>query len=103
VPGEILDAFDEGPLDPRRIAAHPRFGEIRGRVCGLAGSAFAAAEAALATCPSPRRLWPAMAMMAVYRRVLARVAAAPPGSGRVRVPSHIQLWTALRAMVLARS
>jgi phytoene synthase len=103
VPGEILEAIDEAPLDPRRIASHPRFAEIRTRVCALAGAAFAAAEAALETCPSPRRLWPAMAMMAVYRRVLARVAAAPPGSGRVRVPSHIQLWTALRAMVLARS
>jgi presqualene diphosphate synthase len=103
VPREILDAIDAGTIDPRRIGAHPRFGEIRDRVCALAGAAFAAAERALEECPSRRRLWPALAMMAIYRRVLSRVAAAPPGSGRVRVPSHVQLWTALRAMVLARS
>jgi phytoene synthase len=103
VPREILDAIDAGPIDPRAIADHPRLGEIKSRVCTLAAGAFAAADAALAACPSRRRLWPALAMMAVYQRVLARVAAAPPGSGRVRVPSHIQLWTALRAMVLARS
>ena len=86
VPREILDAIDVGPVDPRIIAEHPRLGDIKGRVCALATTAFAAADAALAACPSRRRLWPALAMMAIYRRVLARVVAAPPGSGRVRVP-----------------
>lgn len=103
VPREILDALDAGPIDPRAIGNHPRVGDIKGRVCALAEAAFSASDRALAECPSRRRLWPALAMMAIYRRVLARVAEAPPGSGRVRIPSHIQLWTALRAMVLARS
>lgn len=102
VPGEVLGDLGVGDIDPLRITVHPCFTEIRRRLCNLAAAAFADADKAFAACPSPRRLWPALAMMGIYRRILARLAAAPPDAGRVRIPSHLQLGIALRAMVLAR-
>lgn len=102
IPREILDAAGISDVDPAKLIRHPRFGEVRLRVCELAGKAFTRAEMAFRACPRPRPLWPALAMMGIYRRMLAAIAAAPPNVGRVRIAWHAQLGVALRAMVLAR-
>ncbi|HEX2115059.1 MAG TPA: squalene/phytoene synthase family protein, partial [Alphaproteobacteria bacterium] len=102
VPREILDAFDARTLDPAAFARDPRVPAIRGRLCALAQSAFEDAELAFAACGNRRCLWPALAMMGIYRRLLDKVAAAAPGAPRATIPRPVQLSIALRALVLAR-
>ena len=99
---EILDQFGPGTREPATLRRHPGLAAIRGRVCDLARSAFAEAETAFAACGSKRRLWPALAMMGVYRRLLDKVDATPPDAPRVRIARHVQLRVAVRALVLAR-
>jgi squalene synthase HpnD len=102
VPREILNEVSIADTDPARVATHPRFATMRQRLCDLAQDAFAAADAALARCTRPRRLWPALMMMGTYRRLLATVAAAAPAASRARVGRRAQMWIALRVLVLAR-
>jgi phytoene synthase len=102
VPREILDAFAPGGVGPAALANHPLLPAIRGDLCDLARAGFAEAEAAFAVCGPKRRLWPALAMMGIYRRILDRLAAAAPAAPRVQIPRHVQLGIALRALVLAR-
>ena len=102
VPREILDAFSAGAIAPAALAEHPRLAAIRDRLCALAQSGFAEAEAAFAACGPKRRLWPALAMMGVYRRILDRLADAAAAAPRVQIPRHEQLRIALRALMLAR-
>jgi presqualene diphosphate synthase len=78
VPREILSAASIAEVDPLRLISHPNFTDVR------------------------TRLWPALAMMGIYRRILRKIAAAPRDTERVQIPPHIQLRIALRAMVLAR-
>lgn len=103
VPREILDAAGIAGLDARELPRHPRFAEIRRRLCTLAERGYAEADQALSACPSRRRLWPALAMMGIYRRILAKVIDASADAPRARIPLHLQLRIALRALVLARA
>ncbi len=103
VPRQILDDAGIGNIEPGRLASHPRFPMVRQHLCDLADSAFAAADAALADCARPRRLWPALVMMGIYRRLLASVCAATPGEKQPRVAAHTQAWVAFRVLVLARA
>lgn len=102
VPREIFARLGIGDLAPEALPQHPRFVEIQRALCALAESGYAEAEAALAACRSRRRLWPALAMMGIYRRVLAKLAAAA-GGPRARIARAVQLAIALRALVLARA
>jgi phytoene synthase len=102
VPREIFARLGVGEVAPEALPRHPRFAEIRRALCALAESAYAEAEAALAECRSRRRLWPALAMMGIYRRILAKLAAASAGP-RARIARPVQLAIALRALVLARA
>lgn len=102
VPREILDESGVGEIEPERIASHPRFPVIRQRLCDLAHSAFTAADATLAACARPRRLWPALIMMGIYRRLLAAIRAAAPDGSQARVRRRTQAWVALRVLLLAR-
>jgi squalene synthase HpnD len=102
VPREILDQFGPGTLDPATLCRHPGLAAIRARVCDLARAAFAEADSAFAACGGKRRLWPALAMMGVYRRLLDKVDAAPPDAPPMRIARHVQLRIAVRALVLAR-
>jgi len=103
VPREIFAAAGVEPMAPDALPRHPKFPEIRQRFCALAESAYGEAETALAACPSRRRLWPALAMMAIYHRILAALAKAPADAPRARVARPVQLGIALRALVLARA
>jgi phytoene synthase len=102
VPREIFARFGIGDIAPDVLLRHPRFAEIRRVLCALAEAGYAEAESALAECGSRRRLWPALAMMGIYRRVLAKLAAAS-GGPRARIARPVQLAIALRALVLARA
>jgi presqualene diphosphate synthase len=102
VPREVLDAAGIGSLDPRALPLHPCFSDIRRRLCALAERGYTEAGQTLAACPSRRRLWPALAMMGIYRRILAKLADAPADAQRVRIARHLQLRIALRALLLAR-
>lgn len=102
VPREILAESGIDGIEPEHVASHPRFPVVRQRLCGLAGSAFAAADAALARCARPRRLWPALIMMGVYRRLLTAICAASPGDNRTRLSRSMQAWVVLRVLLFAR-
>jgi phytoene synthase len=103
VPREILNAAGIAGVDARALPRHPRFAEIRRRLCTLAERGYEEADQALAACRSRRQLWPALAMMGIYRRILAKLADAPADAPRARIPRHLQLRIALRALVLARA
>jgi phytoene synthase len=103
VPREIFAALGTEPAAPEALLRHPQFLEIRRKLCELAESAYREAETALAACPSRRRLWPALAMMAIYRRILAGLTNAPADAPRTRVARSVQLGIALRALLLARA
>jgi phytoene synthase len=102
VPREIFTRLGIGDVAPETLPVHPRFADIHRDLCALAESAYGEANAALAECRSRRRLWPALAMMGIYRRVLAKLAAAA-GGPRARIARPMQLAIALRALVLARA
>jgi squalene synthase HpnD len=102
VPRDILDQFGAADVPPEALHRHPRFAEIRRQLCALAESAYDGTEKALAACSHRRPLWPALAMMGIYRRILAKVAASPPEAPRARLARPAQLRIALQALVLAR-
>jgi phytoene synthase len=104
VPREFLRAGGIDSADPSYALAHPGFLEAWRMLRDYADAAFAQARAALAACPKPRRLWPALVMMGVYGRVLRAVAASGlrPGE-RVRVGLATQLWVAVQVLVSARA
>lgn len=103
VPREIFKAVGAEPVTADALSRHPQFTEIRRRLCALAEDGYRDAETALAACPSPRRLWPALAMMAIYRRLLSRLPEAPADAPRARLTRPMQLGLALRALILARA
>ena len=102
VPREIFARLGIGDVAPETLPQHPRFAEIRRDLCALAEAGYGEADAALAECRSRRRLWPALAMMGIYRRILGKLAAAA-GGPRARIARPMQLAIALRALVLARA
>lgn len=103
VPREILQQLGAAAIPPEELPRHRRFADIRLRLCALAESAYAEADKALAACRSRRRLWPALAMMGIYRRILGKLAGAPADAQRVRIARNLQLRIALRALLLARA
>jgi phytoene synthase len=103
VPREIFAGLGMEPVVPEALPRHSKFLDIRARLCALAESAYRESETALAACPSRRRLWPALAMMAIYRRILRALAHAPADAPRTRVARRVQLGLALRALLLARA
>lgn len=103
VPREILLELGPAPIAPEELPRHRSFADIRRRLCVLAESAYAEADDALTACRSRRRLWPALAMMGIYRRILAKLADAPADAPRVRIARNLQLRIALRALLLARA
>ena len=85
-------------LDPERtipdLVSSPEFGQA---VARFAARTRTRMDAAAATVPElPACLWPACAMMAVYRRLLLRLEAAGWPRGTVRVPARERFWLALR-------
>jgi squalene synthase HpnD len=103
VPREIFAALGIAVPSAGELQRHPGFAQLRRRMCAVAEDAYREAEDALAACPSRRRLWPALAMMAIYRRILAKLATAPADAPRARITRSAQLRIALRALLLARA
>lgn len=103
LPAEALAAAGVPP-SPRDALAHPALPEACRAVAVVARTRFAEAEAALAH-TDRRRLRASLAMMAVYRHLLARLEAADWRSPhrRVGVSPLIKLPTALLAFVRARA
>jgi phytoene synthase len=103
VPREIFTTLGTAVPPAGQLLRHPRFADLRRDMCALAEDAYREAENALTACPSRRRLWPALAMMAIYRRILAKLATAPADAPRARITRSAQLRIALRALLLARA
>lgn len=103
VPREIFTALGIAVPPAGELLRHPRFADLRSRMCALAEDAYREAEKALAACPVRRRLWPALAMMSIYRRILAKLGTAPADAPRARITRSAQLRIALRALLLARA
>ena len=99
VPRELLDRYGVGAgrEPPSRALADPAFPSCCAALAELAGGRFERADALLAACDR-RRLRPAVLMMEVYRRTLARLNAR--GWRRLDEPVRIakpeRLWIALR-------
>lgn len=103
VPREIFESLGMDIPCPHDLRHHPAFAALRRRMCALAEGAYREAENALAACPSRRRLWPALAMMAIYRRILTKLSDAPADAPRARIARSTQLGIALRALLFARA
>ena len=102
LPADLLAGAGIGDLaDPGRMLADPRIAGICEELAGLARRRFAEAAALLADCDR-RQVRPAIIMMEVYRRTLARLMRrgwqrwAEP----VAVPPAEKLWVALRHGVM---
>jgi squalene synthase HpnD len=83
--------------DPNTVVSHPRLADAMRRLALDAEQSFAAADETLARCRR-RPLWPALAMMAAYRPVLARLAEHRYSPHiRIRPSKKAALWAAFRA------
>ncbi len=78
LPRELLEAagiaVDEGPGLPEAVLGHRSLPDVCEGVAELAECRFAAARTALASLDA-KALWPAVAMMLLYRRLLTRLRA----------------------------
>jgi squalene synthase HpnD len=86
--------------DPEIVIRHPRLPDAMRRLAADAEQSFAAADETLTRCHR-RPLWPALAMMAAYRPVLARLAehSYSPAT-RIRPSKKAALWAAFRAALV---
>jgi squalene synthase HpnD len=100
LPAEILTAAGIPSLSPGEVLRRPELPRACALLAERAEARYAEADA-LATLVGRRRMWPAVAMMSVYRRLLTMMSA----QGRLITESKPQLsrWTAatltLRAMI----
>ena len=100
LPREYLRQAGIAGDDPAAAMRDPHVGAAARLLADDARRAFAAAEAALARCDR-RPLWPALAMMAAYRPMLDRLAAANfSPAARVRPSRRAALWAALRTALI---
>lgn len=77
IPREWLIEADIAGDEPAQVLADAHLYRVRNRFVREAQESFAAARLALADIPKPGRLWPAIAMMLIYERLLNRLAVAP--------------------------
>ncbi|MBI4185188.1 MAG: presqualene diphosphate synthase HpnD [Proteobacteria bacterium] len=107
LPEEVLAAAGIGPGGPAEVLAHARLAAACEALAARAERCFAAAED---RCRESARvhggfrpLRPAIVMMAVYRRLLARVRSRgwPAPAGAVRLGAAEKLWIALRHGLVA--
>lgn len=97
LPREILQRHGVAAGRPLEIIEDPGFAEACAALAALAESRFAEADRALGACPG-RRLWPARAMMAIYRLLLHRLTERGWArlSERPEVGPARKLWITLR-------
>ena len=72
LPRELLEAHGVATRDPEAVLDHPAIAEVSAELAAMAASRFARSRALLAQCDR-RRLRPAVLMMQVYARILARL------------------------------
>jgi len=100
LPAELLDAAGIETREPRAVVAHPALAEACAALAEIALKRFDEARATLATLPAADRaaLRPAVAMMAVYRRLLDRLMRR--GWRRIEAPVAVpraeKVWLVLR-------
>lgn len=82
---------------PQAVLSHPALGRACQDLANQTRAAFAQADEALRQC-GRRRLWPALAMMAIYRAQLARLCG--PHDWR-RPPARLPRWR--RALIALRA
>lgn len=98
LPAELLESAGIATPSPKAALSHPALPAACAALAAIAERRFVEAEAELSRI-GRARLWPALAMMATYRALLARLVKAgwrhpgrPPRLGR-----WIRLWIAVRA------
>lgn len=98
LPREMLDAAGIRDSDPAAVLAHPNIGAACTALAKRAEGCFGAAERALDRSPRRGRLWAAVAMMILYRRLLARLAERGwTGRARpVRIGKREAAWVTIR-------
>lgn len=97
LPREMLDAAGIRVSDPAAVLAHPNLGAACTTLAKRAEGCFGAAERALLRCRQGR-LWAAVAMMILYRRLLARLVSrgwTDRGRG-VRIGKREAAWVTIR-------
>ena len=97
LPKELLAAHGIASTEPAAVLAHPGLAAACEELAAIAERRYAAAAQALRACRR-RPMRPAIVMMAVYRRILARLRRR--GWARldepVSVPRAVTMWLALR-------
>lgn len=99
IPREALDAAGIAAADPIIAVGDPRFAQAWLAIALLAEARFVHADVLL---PAARRrqVWPALAMLGIYRALLRRLRARGwrSGAGRAQVPRWRRLAIAVAAM-----
>lgn len=98
LPREMLDAAGIAESDPAAVLAHPRLEAACTALAKRAEGCFGAAQRALERCPRRGRLWAALAMMILYRRLLARLVERGWAGNRrcVRIGKREAAWVTIR-------
>ncbi len=102
LPRELLDRFGITASEPVAVLVHPALSHVCATLAEQAEQHFAEAERYVRDADR-RRLWPALLMLAAYRRILARLRRGPwPAIDRPRLSSLASLALALRIAILGR-
>ncbi len=97
LPRELLETHGIATRDPEAVLDHPAIAKVSADLAAMAESRFARSRALLGQCDR-RRLKPAILMMQVYARILARLARRgwDKPRQRVRLSKAEKLWVVAR-------